>query len=83
MVSRKLRANVAVVGDGRSRTVAEAFDPAWTGEEGKRRVIVTLIRLPIPRRQKKQALFEWCRTHDVEMTAADVERVTGRPAGEM
>ena len=63
--------------------MAEAFDPAWEGERGKRRVIVTLIRLRIPVRQAKQALFEWCKANDVEMTAADVERVTGRPAGEM
>ena len=62
--------------------MSEALPPEWDSPEDKERVIRLLIRLPISPRQKKFVLYEWCGLHGVDMTAEDVERVTGRPAGE-
>ena len=63
--------------------MSEVFPPEWDSVEDKERVILLLISLEIGAREKKYALYEWCRLHDVELTGEDVRRVTGRPAGEI
>ena len=63
--------------------MSEAFPEEWTGVDGKLRVIRALRELPLTWREKKAALFEWCKEHEVKLWAADVKAVTGRPAGEV
>jgi len=63
--------------------MSEAFPEEWEGEMGKVRVIWLLQATPLTWRQRKAALYEWCSEHDVELSANDVVRVTGRPAGEV
>ena len=63
--------------------MAEAFPPDWMVPEMVNRVIARLRRLPISPKQKKHALYEWCKVVGVELTAEMVERVTGLPAGEI
>lgn len=47
------------------------------------RVIAILRVLPISQRRKKAALRDWGSIVGVQITAQMVERVTGRPAGEV
>lgn len=63
--------------------MSEIFPPEWDQPADKEKVILLLIRLDVDPRNKKHALYEWCQMHGIEMTARDVERVTGRPAGEI
>lgn len=63
--------------------MSEAFPSTWDSLRDKERVILLLIRLDMGVREKKFALYEWCKLHTIELTARDVERVTGRPAGEL
>lgn len=63
--------------------MAEAFPPGWLVPGMVDRVILRLRRLPINAKQKKHALYEWCRVVGVELTAEMVQRVTGLPAGEI
>lgn len=63
--------------------MSEAFAEEWERYEYKGEVIDVLRRLPISWRQKKAALYEWCMEHDEPLVARDIERVTGRPAGEV
>lgn len=63
--------------------VAEAFPPALMQPEAVDRVIDLLWGLPVSPKVKKYALYEWCKTVEVDLTAEMVERVTGLPAGEI
>lgn len=63
--------------------MAEAFPPGWLEPEAVDKVIARLRGLPINARHKKYALYEWCKTVGVELTAEMVERVTGLRAGEI
>lgn len=63
--------------------MSEIFPPEWNEERHKVMVIDLLSRLRVNPMFKKVALFEWCRLHKVILLARDVERVTGRPAGEL
>lgn len=63
--------------------MSEVFPVEWNRPEDKEKVIRLLIDLPIGWRAKKMALYEWCKLYGVVMLARDVERVTGRPAGEI
>lgn len=61
--------------------MAEIWPPSWLVPAMKDHVIDFLRGLRIGPRRKKYAYLEWCRWSGVEMTAKDVERVTGVPAG--
>lgn len=63
--------------------MSEIFPEEWDRPEDKEAVIILLINLDVDPRNKKFALYEWCEMHGIEMTGRDVERVTGRPAGEI
>lgn len=63
--------------------VAEAFPPALMQPEAADRVIDLLQGLPVSAKVKKYALYEWCKTVGVDLTAKMVERVTGLRAGEI
>lgn len=63
--------------------MAEAFPPDWLVPERLNDVIWRLRALPISGEGKKHALYEWCKHAGVALTGDMVERVTGRPAGEV
>lgn len=63
--------------------MAEVWPPSWREPELKGKVIDLLCELPLSGYDRKFALFEWCKVSGAELTAEDVERVTGRPAGEL
>lgn len=63
--------------------MSEIFPPEWDRPRHKVMVIDLLMRLRVNPKFKKVALYEWCRLRKVILLARDVERVTGRPAGEL
>lgn len=63
--------------------MAGVWSPEWLVPEMVDRVIGRLRWLHISAKQKKYALYEWCKIVGVELTAEMVERVTGLPAGEI
>ena len=63
--------------------MAEVFPPDWMVPGMVNHVIRRLRALPISPKQKKHALYEWCKVVEVELTAEMVQRVTGLPAGEI
>lgn len=63
--------------------LVEIFPEGWLRPGALERVLRRLESLDVDGRYKKYALYEWCQTVEVEMTAEMVERVTGLPAGEI
>lgn len=63
--------------------MAEAFSPELLQPGAVDEVIALLGDLPISAKAKKYALYEWCKTVGVDLTAEMVEQVTGLGAGEI
>lgn len=69
--------------DEEDLTVAEVFPPSWLRPGALGMVIDLLNHLPIDVKVKKRTLLEWAKHAGVDLTAQDVERVTGLLAGEV
>lgn len=63
--------------------MAEIFPPSWLRPGALPMVLDLIEYLPVDPKVKKRTLLEWAKHAGVEVTAEQVERVTGLPAGEI
>ncbi len=63
--------------------MAEVFPDSWLRPDALLWVIDFIEWLPIDPKVRKRTLLEWAKHAGVELTAVQIERVTGLPAGEV